>query len=118
MPVAKCMAAEKQKASPERLAYVLEFSGAGNRSRTYDLRITNALLYQLSYAGSKVRYLIRVFVDGQNHQERACMPSELLLAIRRHLSCRAFSFARQKKLVHNLVSPLFPNSSVGRAPDC
>jgi hypothetical protein len=26
-------------------------SGAGNRSRTYDLRITNALLYQLSYAG-------------------------------------------------------------------
>ena len=25
--------------------------GAGNRSRTYDLRITNALLYQLSYAG-------------------------------------------------------------------
>ena len=26
-------------------------SGAGNRSRTYDLRITNALLYQLSYSG-------------------------------------------------------------------
>ena len=25
--------------------------GAGNRSRTYDLRITNALLYQLSYTG-------------------------------------------------------------------
>ena len=25
--------------------------GAGNRSRTYDLRITNALLYQLSYSG-------------------------------------------------------------------
>ncbi len=29
----------------------LRLSGAGNRSRTYDLRITNALLYQLSYAG-------------------------------------------------------------------
>lgn len=26
-------------------------SGADNRSRTYDLRITNALLYQLSYIG-------------------------------------------------------------------
>ncbi len=25
--------------------------GAGDRSRTYDLRITNALLYQLSYTG-------------------------------------------------------------------
>lgn len=25
--------------------------GADNRSRTYDLRITNALLYQLSYIG-------------------------------------------------------------------
>lgn len=31
----------------------LEF-GAGNRSRTYDLRITNALLYQLSYAGKTI----------------------------------------------------------------
>lgn len=26
-------------------------NGADNRSRTYDLRITNALLYQLSYIG-------------------------------------------------------------------
>lgn len=26
-------------------------TGADNRSRTYDLRITNALLYQLSYIG-------------------------------------------------------------------
>ena len=28
-----------------------ELDGAGNRSRTDDLRITNALLYQLSYPG-------------------------------------------------------------------
>lgn len=28
-------------------------NGADNRSRTYDLRITNALLYQLSYIGPK-----------------------------------------------------------------
>ena len=28
-------------------------NGAGGRSRTLDLRITNALLYQLSYIGSK-----------------------------------------------------------------
>ena len=27
------------------------FTGAGEKSRTPDLRITNALLYQLSYAG-------------------------------------------------------------------
>lgn len=27
------------------------FNGAGDRSRTCDLRITNALLYQLSYTG-------------------------------------------------------------------
>ena len=26
-------------------------NGAGNRNRTYDLRITNAPLYQLSYSG-------------------------------------------------------------------
>ena len=32
--------------------------GAGNRSRTYDLRITNALLYQLSYSGPR-RGLLR-----------------------------------------------------------
>jgi hypothetical protein len=29
----------------------LEKCGAGNRTRTYDPRITNALLYQLSYPG-------------------------------------------------------------------
>jgi hypothetical protein len=29
----------------------LDFIGAGGRSRTLDLRITNALLYQLSYTG-------------------------------------------------------------------
>jgi hypothetical protein len=27
--------------------------GAGNRNRTYDLRITNAPLYQLSYSGKQ-----------------------------------------------------------------
>ncbi len=27
-------------------------NGAGDRIRTYDLRITNALLYQLSYTGN------------------------------------------------------------------
>ena len=30
----------------------MELTGAGNRSRTCDLRITNALLYQLSYTGN------------------------------------------------------------------
>ena len=31
--------------------YALYETGAGNRSRTRDLLITNQLLYQLSYAG-------------------------------------------------------------------
>ena len=30
---------------------MLDFTGADERSRTSDLRITNALLYQLSYIG-------------------------------------------------------------------
>ena len=34
-----------------RIAVSLAAYGAGNRSRTCDLRITNALLYQLSYTG-------------------------------------------------------------------
>ncbi len=28
-----------------------EFIGAGDRNRTYDLRVTSALLYRLSYTG-------------------------------------------------------------------
>ncbi len=39
----------KQKA-PTKAGASAE-SGAGNRNRTYDLRITNAPLYQLSYSG-------------------------------------------------------------------
>ena len=31
-------------------------SGAGGRSRTLDLRITNALLYRLSYTGVGMRF--------------------------------------------------------------
>gem|GEM_PF-4250534 len=33
----------------------LDFIGAGEKSRTPDLRITNALLYQLSYTGTVQR---------------------------------------------------------------
>ena len=33
------------------LRYTPSESGAGDRSRTYDLLITNELLYQLSYTG-------------------------------------------------------------------
>ena len=40
-------------------------AGAGNRSRTYDLRITNALLYQLSYAGKTI-----CFVSGQARRDK------------------------------------------------
>ena len=34
----------------------LDFIGAGEKSRTPDLRITNALLYQLSYTGENENY--------------------------------------------------------------
>jgi hypothetical protein len=34
------------------LVYKIFRDGAGEKNRTPDLRITNALLYQLSYAGS------------------------------------------------------------------
>ena len=47
-----------EKSSPRGL--LLEF-GAGNRSRTYDLRITNALLYQLSYAGKTICFISSAF---------------------------------------------------------
>ena len=40
----------KQKGQPERAALPTS-SGAGEKTRTSDLRITNALLYQLSYTG-------------------------------------------------------------------
>ena len=36
--------------------YTPDFAGAGKRSRTPDLRITNALLYQLSYSGLNRTY--------------------------------------------------------------
>lgn len=38
----------------ERWERTTRKDGAGDRSRTYDLRITNALLYQLSYTGTKL----------------------------------------------------------------
>jgi hypothetical protein len=45
------MELRNNKAPPCELGQVLVSIGAGEKSRTPDLRITNALLYQLSYAG-------------------------------------------------------------------
>jgi hypothetical protein len=42
---------QSKKGNPSGLPFLLQVNGAGDRSRTYDLRITNALLYQLSYTG-------------------------------------------------------------------
>ena len=39
------------------IAVSLDFIGAGERSRTPDLRITNALLYLLSYTGAERRII-------------------------------------------------------------
>ena len=48
-------AAPKEKGLTEAKPLSFQISGAGKRSRTPDLRITNALLYQLSYAGLLLR---------------------------------------------------------------
>ncbi len=41
----------KQKKGPAKGPYLIVLNGAGTKSRTRDLLITNQLLYQLSYAG-------------------------------------------------------------------
>jgi hypothetical protein len=41
----------KSKKPSRRLGFLLKLGGAGKRNRTPDLRITNALLYRLSYSG-------------------------------------------------------------------
>lgn len=46
---------KKKGPGPYRAKSLILFSGAGERSRTPDLRITNALLYQLSYTGKEAR---------------------------------------------------------------
>src|SRR5688572_942514 len=43
-----------KKACKAGTLQALVFNGAGNRNRTYDLRITNAPLYQLSYSGGSI----------------------------------------------------------------
>ena len=43
----------KRKAPPTLRRSLENDLGAGNRSRTCDLRITNAPLYQLSYSGGE-----------------------------------------------------------------
>jgi hypothetical protein len=48
-------ATPNKKASSGELACLSDSTGAAGRNRTGDLRITNALLYQLSYSGEKER---------------------------------------------------------------
>src|SRR5689334_23078021 len=47
-------ARKKKKGLQGGALQALVSTGAGNRNRTYDLRITNAPLYQLSYSGEGV----------------------------------------------------------------
>ena len=61
--------------------------GAGDRSRTYDLRITNALLYQLSYTGSKHKAfrLLRFVCDLEGrHNTRHASFRELKVSEKTH----------------------------------
>ena len=50
-------AAPKEKGLTEAKPLSFQISGAGKRSRTPDLRITNALLYLLSYTGIERRII-------------------------------------------------------------
>jgi hypothetical protein len=50
------MASQKEEGSASGNLLTLVFVGAGEKSRTPDLRITNALLYQLSYTGETQDY--------------------------------------------------------------
>ena len=47
---------------------VFDCSGAGEKSRTPDLRITNALLYQLSYTGVQGAKYSGPLADGRAAQ--------------------------------------------------
>ena len=55
---------------------ILQFYGASNRTRTYDLLITNQLLYQLSYTSILIKFI------GGNNRDRTCDP----LLVRQMLS--------------------------------
>ncbi len=50
-----CADPQNKKPSHEDWAFCLNLCGAGKRNRTPDLRITNALLYRLSYSGINIR---------------------------------------------------------------
>src|SRR5580698_6852020 len=49
---------KNKKPSREDWAFCLKLDGAGKRNRTPDLRITNALLYRLSYSGIRRNEII------------------------------------------------------------
>ncbi len=49
------------------LVFDLFVHDAGNRSRTYDLFITNELLYQLSYPGLMIVIQVHVFMLTHNY---------------------------------------------------
>ena len=64
----------------KEVAEVVEKLGAGERSRTSDLLITNQLLYQLSYAGMQIKMptgrrnitpLLQVSIEENLFGERA-----------------------------------------------
>ena len=65
---------QSKKGNPYGLPFLLS-SGAGDRSRTYDLRITNALLYQLSYTGETLN-LRNLFYRSTTFCVAACEAGE------------------------------------------
>ncbi len=78
---------EHKKKSPatRRRAHAL-FTGADERNRTVDLRITNALLYQLSYTGKN-----RILADRLRPPQRAVVaPSAARQRV--HCSSKRSSF--------------------------
>lgn len=51
----------------------LGFDGAGDRNRTYDLRVTSALLYRLSYTGLTIEYLC-AYKTASTHIRKTVAP--------------------------------------------
>ena len=62
----------KQKGPLNPRAFLFDSIGAANRNRTYDLLITNQLLYQLSYCGVSGRGRLRAHSSRVARWDKPC----------------------------------------------
>ncbi len=82
--------AHRSAAQMNEMTESLENIGAGKRSRTPDLRITNALLYQLSYSGNVWFFSLAAYSGAQYKKRPHCGQSLICLCLdpaSRHQRC-------------------------------